>query len=337
MQTTSIDASSQEESCSHYWLIESPNGPTSTGECQNCGEVREFKNSIQITSWNRTVATTGPTESAVRQCFDQRWTFLAPSAPIQSGRFVLWLRSVGRTDLRGTPWSPPFNHMIAKLLDMGGGGPSRGENDRGPVAELHARIRSKGPITFAEFQAVALYWPNGGYYAARSPVGTKGDFYTAPHLHPAFGAMVAQQMVEMWRLMGAPGPWQVVEMGAGSGRLATDVVESLGAAIPDRASALRYTAIDVAGPPASLPAQVEWVRADGLPIRHLQGCVLANELLDALPVHRVTVQEGRLRELFVTVDGQGNFVEAVGDPSTPALEARLGALASACRKGTGPR
>ena len=51
MQTTSLDVSSQEESCSHYWLIESPNGPTSTGECQNCGEVREFKNSIQITSW----------------------------------------------------------------------------------------------------------------------------------------------------------------------------------------------------------------------------------------------------------------------------------------------
>ena len=51
IQTTDIDTSSQEESCSHYWLIESPNGPTSTGECKVCGEVRVFKNSIQITSW----------------------------------------------------------------------------------------------------------------------------------------------------------------------------------------------------------------------------------------------------------------------------------------------
>lgn len=51
MQTTDIGSSLETESCSHYWLIESPNGPTSTGECKICKEVRVFKNSIQITSW----------------------------------------------------------------------------------------------------------------------------------------------------------------------------------------------------------------------------------------------------------------------------------------------
>ena len=40
-----------ESECNHHWIIESPNGPTSIGECRICGEVREFKNSIQITSW----------------------------------------------------------------------------------------------------------------------------------------------------------------------------------------------------------------------------------------------------------------------------------------------
>ena len=203
------------------------------------------------------------------------------------------------------------------------GGLAHGKNGRGPVDELRARIRSKGPITFAEFQTVALYWPDGGYYATRSPFGREGDFYTAPHLHPAFGVLLAQQLTEMWHLMGKPRPWRIVEMGAGSGRLATDVVESLEATTPGCASALQYLAVDVAGPPASLPGRVQWAQADSLPVSDFQGCVLANELLDALPVHRVTMHKGRLQELFVTLDRQGSFVEAMGEPSAPGLGERL--------------
>ena len=56
--------------------------------------------------------------------------------------------------------------------------------------ELRRRIGERGPITFAEFMRVALYWPNGGYYATRTVLGPRGDFYTAPLTHPVFGALV---------------------------------------------------------------------------------------------------------------------------------------------------
>ena len=66
-----------------------------------------------------------------------------------------------------------------------------------PEEEIHQRIRTKGPITFAEFQSVALYLPRGGYYVKQSPFGAEGDFYTAPHLHPVFGALLSLQIFQM--------------------------------------------------------------------------------------------------------------------------------------------
>ena len=91
-------------------------------------------------------------------------------------------------------------------------------------AELRGRIRSKGAITFAEFSDVALYWPHGGYYTSRWPVRPHGDFYTAPHTHPVFGALLTRQLVQLWRIMGCPDPFWTVELGAGSGRLGRDVL-----------------------------------------------------------------------------------------------------------------
>ncbi|MCZ6891983.1 MAG: class I SAM-dependent methyltransferase, partial [Chloroflexi bacterium] len=86
--------------------------------------------------------------------------------------------------------------------------------------------------------------------------------------------------------------------------------------------AVRYCAID-RSPRHRLPGAVlEWIRAVGVPLRGLTGCVLSNELLDAFPVHRVTVREGRLQELFVGYK-DGQFVEVIGEPSTAALSARL--------------
>lgn len=70
--------------------------------------------------------------------------------------------------------------------------------------ELRSRIGERGPVTFAEFMRVALYWPHGGYYATRAAPGPQGDFYTAPLTHPVFGALVARQLAQMWRALGSP-------------------------------------------------------------------------------------------------------------------------------------
>ena len=194
----------------------------------------------------------------------------------------------------------------------------------GAEAELRRRIEQCGTITFAEFMDVALYWPGGGYYAGRRALGPGGDFYTAPLAHPVFGALIACQLHTAWRALGRPRRFVVVEAGAGDGRLAADIGRHAPALDPAFARALDYTAVDRRGPPPDHRGR--WLRDAGLPTSTAPGVVLANELLDAMPVHRVTVRDGRLRELFVTLDADGRFADAAGEPSTPALAERLAAL-----------
>ena len=197
--------------------------------------------------------------------------------------------------------------------------------------EARRRIAQRGPIAFSEFMEIALYWPDGGYYASRRSFGPLGDFYTAPLAHPVFGVLAARQLLTMWRALGNPAPFTVVEAGAGNGTLALDVIghaAALGGGFPD---ALTYTAVDLREPPPDFPTR--WLHSGGVPALGGSGVVLANELLDAMPVHRVTVENGRLRELFVDAAPEGGFIEVTGEPSTPALAERLDRLSVTLSEG----
>jgi SAM-dependent MidA family methyltransferase len=188
--------------------------------------------------------------------------------------------------------------------------------------EIRRRIAAAEPLTFAEFMGIALYWPDGGYYTSGTAFGADGDFFTAPLTHPAFGALIARQVEEMWLLTGAPARWWVVEPGAGLGQLAADVTDAThGSAF---AEALRYLAIDRSRPRGEISI-ASWAQSLVLPVREMQGVVLANELFDAMPVHRVTVVDGALREIFVGVDSDDRFVDVLGVP-TPGVAERLEAV-----------
>ena len=90
-----------------------------------------------------------------------------------------------------------------------------------------AEIKKNGPISFCRFMEMALYYPGLGYYtSAVDRIGRDGDYYTSPVLSPVFAAMIARQLEEMWRLMGS-GSFTVAEYGAGSGRLATEVMRCI--------------------------------------------------------------------------------------------------------------
>lgn len=174
---------------------------------------------------------------------------------------------------------------------------------------------------------VALYHPGGGYYTSGERVGASGDFYTSPSVHPAFGALLAVQLFQMWELLGRPAPFTIAEAGAGNGLFCRDVVTAA-AGIPDGfARNLRYVCLDRRGNGGNergLPG-VSRVAASGLPLRGVTGCVLSNELLDAMPVHQLMVEQGRLREVYVTLDGD-EFALNTGEPSTPLLSQRLDSL-----------
>ena len=90
------------------------------------------------------------------------------------------------------------------------------------------KIKREGPITFETFMDMALYYPELGYYSsAETTIGRAGDFYTSPHLHPVFGAVLGRQLMEMWTVMGKPSVFHSVEVGAGSGYLCRDILEYL--------------------------------------------------------------------------------------------------------------
>ena len=185
---------------------------------------------------------------------------------------------------------------------------------------IKEHIRSSGPITLANFMEMALYG-RGGFYSSVSPVGASGDYFTAPSAHPAFGALIGLQMREMWQLLDEPAVFTVVEMGAGNGGLAADIMEFVEALDARFAQALDYLALD-ARPPRKQHYPVKSVAEAP---RGITGCVISNELLDAMPVHRFEVRDGRVREIFIGLDGD-RLAETPGEPSMGIIEERVGAL-----------
>ncbi len=160
----------------------------------------------------------------------------------------------------------------------------------------------EGHITFARFMQRALTEPELGYYASSELRPTRaGDFLTAPELHPFFGRCLGR-VVSAAQAASASSPLRVLEYGGGRGTLRDDAV-------------------------AGLAFHVHWTRAD-LPDRSDDDggpadLVIANEYLDALPVHRL-VQAGELQESFVGWH-DGWFAEVQGEPSTPKLAEQLAA------------
>ena len=197
--------------------------------------------------------------------------------------------------------------------------------------EIRRQIKETGLITFARFMELALYWPAGGYYATRGRIGAKGDFYTGPSAHPAFGTLICVQLYQMWRLLGCPKPFWVVEMGSGNGILSWDVLSCASKFPNSFCDSLRYLCLDryppsiPERPPEERNPPTGLIAADGIPLRGVVGCLLSNELVDSFPVHRVTVEQGALKEVYVTLQ-EGRYVEVLDVPSTPLLEARLRGL-----------
>ena len=185
-------------------------------------------------------------------------------------------------------------------------------------------VRARGPMTFARFMDLALYHEPWGYYSSGPErIGAGGDFYTSPVAHPAFGALLTVQLAGMWEMMGKPSRFHVVELGAGTGVMARDIIEYSNHVSSDFADALEYVTIDMRH--AHRVEGAHHVVSDGIPLRGITGCILSNEYLDAMPVHQVTIQDGKLRELYVGVGG-GELVEVVGEPSTGLLKERLDCL-----------
>lgn len=205
------------------------------------------------------------------------------------------------------------------------------ESNPALVEVIRARIAAEGRLTFADFMELALYHPEYGYYrSAPARAGRAGDFITAPEAHRIFGQTIARQLSEMWQRLDRPDPFVLREYGAGAGTLALTILECLrddGDALLD---AIRYEPVEINT--ARLADLAQRLADNGFADRlgdaqaghPITGCVLANEFVDAFPVHRVIMQDGTLREIYVTWR-DGWFADEIDAPSTSALAERFAA------------
>src|SRR5712692_2937952 len=202
------------------------------------------------------------------------------------------------------------------------------------IAErLRARIERDGPISFHDWMLEALYAEGEGYYCRldRIPQGRAGDYRTAPETSPLFAATFAwyfsKLFAELFFEMGSPPTWTIFEAGAGGGEFAHGVLKSLQAHYPEVFSATSYV-IDEVSPYtrrrasarlSELAERLTFQRFDEINKRAIVGVVFSNELMDAFPVHRVVMRNGRLRELYVGSD-ESNFIWVERDPDQSVAE-----------------
>jgi len=166
-----------------------------------------------------------------------------------------------------------------------------------PAGEVLAEeIRRKGPIPFRRFMEVALYHPRHGYYRRpRDPFGVGGDFYTAEQLQPVFGVLIAARIRQLYREMGEPSGFTVVELGAGRGEMAHAL------------SDWKYVPVEIG--------------SGAMPERFV-GVVFSNEFFDALPVDVAVCRGGVFREQRVALEN-GRFVWSTCDRVAPEVERYL--------------
>ena len=192
-----------------------------------------------------------------------------------------------------------------------------------------AQIRTKGPLTFAEYMEAALYHQTGGYYARNEQrSGRTGDFYTSVDVGPLFGELIAVQLAEMWQLITSTtntDGFNLVEVGAGNARLAHDILDAAATMETGFYDSIRLHLIE-----RSSQARAKHEENLGQHARKLvtssdtlpnvsQGVIFANELLDAFPTHRITMTFKGLRETYIDAEN-GKLIERLGPLSTPALD-----------------
>jgi SAM-dependent MidA family methyltransferase len=193
-----------------------------------------------------------------------------------------------------------------------------------------SQIEERGPVPFAQFMEWCLYHPEYGYYRSeKTRIGKDGDYYTGPCVHPIFGHLIAKQLFQMAEILGTE-TFDVVEIGGGRGFLCLDILDWALENLPSFYKRLRYHLIETN--PHFLKEQRErlskhererrvlWLSPEELRNGKFQieGCFLSNELVDSFPVHRVALEQGSLKEIYVTWESD-QLGERMGEPSDPRI------------------
>src|ERR1700722_13078648 len=193
--------------------------------------------------------------------------------------------------------------------------PNRNMADTHTPLEIEIRrlITAAGPMPVADYMRLCLTDPRYGYYMSRDPLGSGGDFITAPEISQMFGELIGLWMAAVWRQMGAPENIRLIELGPGRGTLILDALRAAGVVKGFREAIVLHL-VEIS--PALQKLQQQ--RLEGLDVPALwhpalddvpggRSLIVANEFIDALPVHQAVKQADGWHERVVDVGADGNL------------------------------
>jgi NADH dehydrogenase [ubiquinone] 1 alpha subcomplex assembly factor 7 len=196
-------------------------------------------------------------------------------------------------------------------------------------SEIRRLIVAAGPMPVADYMRLCLTHPQHGYYLTSDPIGTKGDFITAPEISQMFGELIGVWMASVWRQMGAPENVRVVELGPGRGTLMVDALRAA-KVVRDFHAAIVLHLVEIS--PTLQRQQQERMESLGLPVLwHASlddvpggpSIVIANEFFDALPVHQAVKRADGWHERVIEINPGGDLVFGVANDPLPHFDTTL--------------
>ena len=195
--------------------------------------------------------------------------------------------------------------------------------------EIRRIISVAGPMTVAHYMDLCLAHPKYGYYITRDPFGAGGDFTTAPEVSQMFGELLGIWAASVYRIMGKPSHVQLVELGPGRGTMIRDVLRAT-QVVPEFRRALSLHLVEIS-------PKLEEIQRDGLEgfqvprfwhrkledVPHGPSVILANEFVDALPVHQAVKQVAGWHERVIGLDPAGNFKLGLAPDPIPHFDRLL--------------
>ena len=193
-------------------------------------------------------------------------------------------------------------------------------DERSPLeSEIRRLIVAAGPMPVGDYMRLCLTHPQHGYYLTRDPIGTSGDFITAPEISQMFGELIGVWMASVWKQMGAPENVRIVELGPGRGTMMVDALRAA-KVVRDFHAAIVLHLVEIS--PILQRQQQERMETLGLPVLwHATlddvpggpSIVVANEFFDALPVHQAVKRADGWHERVIEINPNGDLVFGVAN------------------------
>jgi NADH dehydrogenase [ubiquinone] 1 alpha subcomplex assembly factor 7 len=195
--------------------------------------------------------------------------------------------------------------------------------------EIRRRIRIAGPMPIAEYMRLCLTDPQYGYYMNRDPLGARGDFITAPEISQMFGELIGAWLASVWQQLGAPENVRLIELGPGRASMLLDALRAA-RTVPGFQAALVLHLVEIS--PALRKVQEQRLQSLGLSVQWHSALeevptgpclIVANEFIDALPVHQAVKQADGWHERVVAIAPDDTLAVAIAHDPLPHFEATL--------------